>query len=110
VIRPGRNVDPRVVDARSLANTIRLISAEPSKASVLASSAVFVTTNVDLVERGIKYFREAQSLHEQQAPPFLTDRQLAGLLWLAVGGAGNEVPRRKLLAACTAAMTPQRDS
>jgi len=42
-------------------------------------------------------------------PPIVTDRFLSGILWIAQGGKGHDIPRRKLLANCMSAMIPRRD-
>jgi flagellar motility protein MotE (MotC chaperone) len=70
---------------------------------------VFVSSNSALVFDGLKYFREIELLSPHQAPFFLTDRQLAGLAWIAVGGRAAELPRKQLISNCMAAVAPRPD-
>jgi hypothetical protein len=108
-IRPERKVQPREMDAKSLANTFRIIAAERPVHSVVAARAAFVSSNIGLVIAGLKYFNGFNHLSDGQAPPFLSDEQLAGLVWVAMGGAADVIPKERVIAACMAAIAPRRD-
>lgn len=110
IIRPfAGKYFPRATDARSVANVVRLIMSEPKKGDLFSAKAVFITKNSGLVRDANYFFRREHFLSEEQAPLFLTDRYTAGLILIAKGGKGDDVPRRKLIANCTAALTPDQD-
>jgi hypothetical protein len=108
-IRPWREIKAREADVSSLANVYRLIRRHSPASSILSARAVFVSSNSALVHDGLRYFRETGLVSPHQAPLFLTDRQLAGLAWVAVGGRAAELPRKRLISNCMAAVAPRPD-
>lgn len=108
-IRPFRNVEPRIRDAKSIANLIRLTKSYGQVSNVFSLKSVFLTKNTGLANSAQRYVTNHHILVEDHASPFLTDRYLAGLLWVARGGAGDTLPKRKLIANCAAAARPRRD-
>jgi hypothetical protein len=108
-IRPGRPIASRAVDGKSITSVVRHVLSRPAVANVLSSWQIFLTKNTGLVQDANRFLSRDRILQEGQALPFLSDRHMAGLLWVAVGGAGSEIPKRKLIANCVAAMRPRRD-
>lgn len=108
-IRIFRELTARETDARTLANVMRLVMSVPKKSNVFASNAIFLTKNAAVVRQGMAYFSKEHMLSDEQAPPFITDRYMAGLLFVAQGGRGEDIPRRKLIANCAAAVAPRQD-
>lgn len=96
-------------DAKSVSDIIRIRGDTASAASLFGSKAVFVTENPRLSNLANEHLKHELRYVEGSFPPIITDRYLAGVLWIAQGGEGLDVPRRKLLANCTAAMIPRRD-
>ena len=74
----------------------------------MAHERLFVTKNTGLVRAALSYINRLPGL-EYTDPPVLSDRAMAGTLWVASGGKGAELPLHKLLANCTAAVRPRRD-
>ncbi len=107
-IRPWRQIGSREIDASAVANTFRLNRRAAPVSTFFSALAVFVTPNRDLVSTSVAFLRHAGHLSEGQAPPIVTDVQLAGLLWVAKGGAGRDIPRHKLIASCISTLSPSR--
>lgn len=110
-IRPfgHSSIGSRTTDARALANIIRLTAAAQKSPSILKASSVFLTKNAPLAAKGMEICRREQIISEGQAPPILSDRFMAGVVWVAKGGVGSDVPASRMMAACAAAMAPRAD-
>jgi hypothetical protein len=108
-IRPFQGaISARAVDAASVASIIRYLYGRRPKGGLMAHERMFVTKNTGLVRAAISYIHRLAGL-EVADVPILTDRSMAGTLWVASGGKGSELPLHKLLANCTAAVRPRRD-
>jgi len=99
----------REFDAHSLANIMRFVLSEPKMANLFSARAVFLTKNDGVAMAAQQYVESTGFIDEQRAPLCVTDRYFAGLLWLATGGKGEEIPKRKLIANCYAAVAPRVD-
>ena len=108
-IRQFRELTARETDARTLANVMRFVMSEPKKSNVFTNKAIFLTKNAGIVRQGTRYFVREHALSDEQAPPFITDRYMAGLLFVAQGGKGQDIPAKKLIANCAAAIAPRQD-
>lgn len=108
-IRPMGDIFSREIDARSVAGVARLVLGRKSTGSILNLPAVFITKNSGVVREAIKTLSEEGNYHADAAPPFLTIRQVAGLVWLAIGGDAGGVSASQLLANCSLVATPRRD-
>ncbi len=70
---------------------------------------LFVTENPRLVRTATRLLERKQMYREGEAPPAITDRYLAGLLWALYGGKAKELAPKLLLANCAAALEPRSD-
>lgn len=108
-IRPHRNIDARIIDATSIAISIREMRAVRPVSNIFSASHIFISKNTGLIRTAYSVLIQDGVLQADQAPPFMTDRHLAGLLFIASGGAGSAIPARKLIANCAVAMRPRQD-
>jgi hypothetical protein len=100
--------EARLHDARLVADILRIRG--QAKASGLRNSGiVFVTRNARLARTTRRYLTEAALSARDYFPPCITDRYLAGILWISTGGGGETLSRLRLVANCSAAVTPRRD-
>ena len=108
-IRRHRNIDPRVVDGRSISAVMRRVLSSTPVSSVLSCNAIFLSRNTALVKTAHRFLEHHGVLREAQPAPIVSDRYMAGLLFAVKGGAGAEIPKKKLIANCAAAVRPRRD-
>lgn len=108
-IRPFNDIFSREVDALSIAGVARSVLGQNAVATVMSLPAAFITKNGGVAREGNKVLVEQCNYSEEAASPFLTERQAAGIMWLALGGAAGNIAERQLLANCAAAVTPRRD-
>ena len=108
-IRPFREIYSREVDAKSVAGVSRKILGRTRVSNVFSLPALFLTKNAALANRALRFIRADYGYSDDAAPPFLTDRQMAGLVWLAPGGGAGDITTTQLLANCTLAIAPRRD-
>lgn len=108
----GRYVNERAMyrDAKSIGNVIRLRRGITAVTRDFASAGfIFVTENARLADWSLDYLVEQRILRKNEMPPCITDRYLAGLMWMAFGGRAKELSRQKLLANCSFAMAARPD-
>ena len=98
----------RLHDARVVADVLRLRGGGRVTA-VGNAKVVFVTRNGRLVRRSRRYLADHSLIAQNYFPPCISDRHLAGLLWISIGGGGDTLPRLRLVANCSAAVMPRRD-
>lgn len=97
-------------DAESIAATIRLRRGLRVKMGRFASASyIFVTENPWIAERSQAYLQRKNLFADGEVAPAVTERYLAGLLWVMFGGKGKDLPRHLLLANCAAALEPRSD-
>lgn len=108
-IRPYHNIDSRINDALSIAASIREMRSRKPVSNVFSVSHLFISKNAGLIRTAFATLVRDSIIDENQAPPFMTDRHLAGLLFIASGGVGVDVPVKKLIANCAAAVRPRQD-
>ena len=102
------NFETRLRDARSIADVLRI--RERARAKTLKDAQiVFVTRNGRLARFSRDFLLRAGLMSPDYFPPCITDRYLAGLLWITQGGGGSHLSRERLISNCTAAITPRRD-
>lgn len=101
------SVDRRIRDAKSVATVIRMRKGYTSTASITESKFIFVTRNVQVSGRSTDCLLSRKSIGYDDVPPSILDRQLAGVLWLCLGGSINKLTREKLLANCMDALYPR---
>ena len=95
-------------DARVVADVLRLRGGEHS-VRLADSKVVFVTRNTRLVNRTRRYLTERSIIARDYFPPCISDRHLAGLLWISIGGSGESLSRLRLVANCSSAVMPRRE-
>ena len=98
----------RLHDARVVADVLRLRGGEHVTA-IGKTKVVFVTRNGRLARRSRHYLTEHSLIARDYFPPCISDKHLAGLLWISIGGGGDTLPRLRLVANCSAAVMPRRD-
>ncbi|MBK0392794.1 hypothetical protein [Ramlibacter algicola] len=84
---------------------------------ICESKWIFLSRNTALVNIANDAWRgwlRDQNRHShakiaQAAPLALTDKQFAGYVWLRAGGKDGEIPKKRLLAYCSAAVRPRAD-
>jgi hypothetical protein len=97
-------------DAASVAAVMRLRAGRKARMGHFhQAGCVFVTENVRVADCAHRYVRKQRLLAENEVPPVLTDRFLAGLLWVLYGGKAAELTEYRLLASCTAALEARND-
>lgn len=100
--------ESKLRDARSVANVLRIRGAAEAS-SIRNCEFVFVTRNSRLARLSRKFLIQESLIARDYFPPCVTDRYLAGLLWITQGGGGSQLSRERLIANCTAAVMPRRD-
>ena len=98
----------RLHDARVVADVLRLRGREHVTA-IGKAKVVFVTRNGRLVRRSRQYLTVRSIIARDYFPPCISDRHMAGLLWISIGGGGDTLPRLQLVANCSAAVMPRRN-
>lgn len=97
-------------DAESIAATIRLRRGKQVKMGRLPTAGyLFVTENTWVVLRAEKFLKRHDLFRDGEVPPAVSERYLAGLLWVLYGGKGKELTKHLLLANCAAALEPRSD-
>jgi hypothetical protein len=96
-------------DAHSTATLLRMRNVVMHPQSLPEAGFVMVTRNSAVANRSRSNLIYRKRIHEIDFPPVLTDRQIAGVLWFAVGGNLGELSRAKLIANCSAALQPRVD-
>lgn len=93
-------------DAKSVAETMRrLAGAYIPSSQVAACKYIFVTQNRPLQRKSAKFLQNLGLIDAGSFVPIVTDRYIAGLCWLVLGGAATQSPSvARLLANCTAAL------
>ena len=95
-------------DARVISDVLRL-RGRTNFRSISDAKVVFVTRNVRLARSARQYLTEQPMFAHNYFPPCISDRHLAGLLWMSVGGGGETLSRLRLISNCSAAVVPRRD-
>lgn len=103
------NLDRRIRDAHSIATILRQRARIQSPKSIADSSWVLVTRNDAVAARSQGYLVMRKIITRDDVPPAITDKRLAGYLWFSVGGNLGALSRKKLVANCSAVMTPRTD-
>lgn len=97
-------------DAASVAGIMRLRQGKTAKMSRFHQAQyVFVTENPWIAERAASFAIKKNFMAANEVPPAITDRYLAGLMWVLFGGKAEELTQYRLLANCTAALEPRND-
>ena len=99
------DVRRRQRDAASIAFTRHLwLIGSPD--SLVEAQSVFLTRNARVADAARRVFRRQNGVRESAFPPALTDRELAGLLWFAVGGNLAKLTEARLIANCASTLEP----
>lgn len=97
-------------DAESIAATIRLRRGKRVKMGRFATAGyIFVTDNPWIAERSQEFLKRHKLFADGEVPPAISERYLAGILWVIFGGKGKDLSRHLLLANCAAALEPRSD-
>lgn len=97
-------------DASSLSTTIRLRRGKVVTLSDIGKCGyLFVTNNPWIPERTIKYLAKKNLYNNGDVPPVISDRYLAGLIWVLYGGSAGDIGRLRLLANCAQALEARAD-
>ncbi|WP_369796951.1 hypothetical protein, partial [Cupriavidus sp. WS] len=113
-----RNEEARTHDQRSVWSMLRIRNTKELRTKIREGESVFVARNTLLVRIANKAWRtwlsegvrHSQDTAERWAPIAMSDKQLAGYLWLRNSGSGNgTMSRARLLAHCSAAIRPRPD-
>lgn len=97
-------------DAESIAAVVRLKRGRQTKMGRLpAAEYVFITENAWVATQAEIFLKRRKLFNDGEVPPALSEKYLAGLLWVLYGGKGHELTRHLLLANCAAALEPRSD-
>lgn len=97
-------------DAASIANIVRLRCGHTAnKSSFHECNSLFLTSNSALAKNSQKTLIEMGVYKPNEVPATISDRDIAGLLWVIYGGAASEIPIQVLLAHCATAIEPKAD-
>lgn len=104
-------------DERSVWSMLKFRSTDRPHYRICDSGAVLVARNTALVRIANESWRtwlqgagrHARNVAERWAPVAMSDKQLAGYLWLRRGTSSDQVSRTRLLAHCSAAIRPRPD-
>lgn len=106
---PGKKLR-RERDAASIAAVVRLrMNLKAKMSRFQAARYLFLTSNPWLAERSQGYLSKRNLYADGEVPPAVSDRNLAGLLWVLYGGKSVELPQHVLLANCARAIEPRSD-
>jgi hypothetical protein len=109
--------EARQHDERSVWSMLRIRDASSMCPKIQDSKAVFIARNTSLVriandcwrlwlQNGVRHSRH---VIERWAPVAMSDKQLAGYLWLRQGSGNGQMSKARLLAHCSAAIRPRPD-
>ncbi|MFU5616721.1 hypothetical protein ACM7VC_15100 [Pseudomonas aeruginosa] len=97
-------------DAASVAGTMRLRSGTKARMGKFqACKVLFVTENPWVAKKSQDAMVRWGIYDAGDVPAAITDRYLAGLLWVLYGGTASKLPVQVLLANCAAAVEPKTD-
>lgn len=104
-------------DERSVWSMLRIRDTSSACIKVGESKAVFIARNTGLVRienDAWRHWLRSSARHSQHvvdnwAPISMSDKQLAGYLWLRRGVGGGQMSKARLLAHCSAAIRPRAD-
>lgn len=97
-------------DAASIAAVVRLREGVKVKMrDFQACKVVFLTSNPWVADRSRAVLKSKNIYEEGDVPVTLTDRYIAGLLWVVYGGQSSNLPSQVLLANCATAVEPKAD-
>ena len=105
-----RNLYDRLItrerDAKSVAETIRRLGgAHVPNSQISSCKFIFVTGNRPLQSKVSSYLKKNDFVRSGEFTPIVTDRYMAGLCWLILGGKSINSPTvARLLANCAAAL------
>lgn len=111
------NDEARMHDERSVWSMLRIRDANTLCTRICDSKAIFITRNTALARAANDAWRTwlmgaaKQSVNsaDRWTPVALSDKQLAGYLWLRSGEGNGQMSRARLLAHCSAAIRPRPD-
>jgi hypothetical protein len=105
-----RNEVARQRDAASVAAVMRYRRGARARMAEFGNAGyVFATQNPRVVDTARRYCLRQNLMDATEVPPAITDRYLAGLLWVLFGGKAEELAPTLLLANCAAALEPRSD-
>jgi hypothetical protein len=97
-------------DAASIAGVMRMRQGKHARMGQFhLANCLFVTENPRVAECGARFAVLRKLIRTNEVPPAVTDRYLAGMLWVLFGGKANELTEYRLLASCTAALEARND-
>jgi hypothetical protein len=97
-------------DAASIAAVMRMRQGKHARMGQFhLAICLFVTENPRVAECGSRFAVIRKLIRPNEVPPAVTDRYLAGMLWVLFGGKANELTEYRLLASCSAALEARND-
>lgn len=112
-----KNVEGREVDISTCCDLIRMRSGNEPATRILKAGGTFVTRNTTLARAANNTWatwlkeknRASLARTKNIAPLAISDKQLAGLIWITQGGGVGELARAHLVANCSAAVSTRKD-
>lgn len=97
-------------DAASIAGVMRFRQGKRARTSAFhQAGSVFVTQNPRLADCSARMVIARKLALPNEVPPAVTDRFLAGLIWVLYGGKAADLTRSRLISSCTAALEIRND-
>lgn len=111
------NDDARKHDERSVWSMLRVRDCNDPSTKIRDCKELFIARNTALVRIANDAWRKwlrgggrlSQNLVDRCAPVAMSDKQLAGYLWLRRGSGNGRMSKARLLAHCSAAIRPRPD-
>ncbi|MBT79162.1 MAG: hypothetical protein CL587_02080 [Alteromonadaceae bacterium] len=105
-----QNKKAQEVDTESVAGVIRLRHGYRASIDKLQTSkAIFITSNPWVADKTTQCLIYNNLLAQDETPPCMSDRTIAGLLWALYGGQSGNLPSNILLANCASTLDPKPD-
>jgi hypothetical protein len=110
VLGSYENSIARERDAASIAAIMRYRRGKSTRMGQFHQALyLFVTDNARVADRSDSFTVNRRLRAKGDVPPAITDRSLAGMLFVLFGGQAAELTHYRLLANCTAALEPRSD-
>lgn len=105
------NPAARDKDAKSIAETIRRRGGITAGSNDITKAKIAFITGNSLLAQKSKEFCIREGIYDSRDfPPAVTDKYLAGLLWVIFGGAAEDLPKLSLLANCASTLEPNNET
>ena len=105
------SVNARVRDAAAIAAVVRLRKGRlSSRSDFHQAQHIFVTENARVARKGASFLKREGNYRDSDVPAAVTDRHLAGLMFVLFGAQGSmQIAHYKLISNCASALEPSQE-